>query len=79
MADKKVVDATEKILREMQHQSKDALDSAQRDREMAYRCIARIDQFEARLDSIAADIRQIRSDMASIDIKLASLPAGNVW
>ena len=43
MADKKVVDATEKILREMQHQLKDALDSAQRDREQAYRGIARID------------------------------------
>jgi hypothetical protein len=70
----KTIDATEKILREMQQQLKAALDNAQRDRELAHRAIARTDQFEARLDAIAADIRTIRGDIASIDIKLAALP-----
>jgi hypothetical protein len=56
------IDMTEKILREIQHQLKDALASASRDRELAHRPMTRIDQFEARLDSIAADlrIRQLR-------------------
>jgi DNA repair exonuclease SbcCD ATPase subunit len=69
-----VIDATETILREIQRQLKDALDNAQRERELAYRPILRIDQFEARLDSIAADIRVIRSDISSMEIKLAALP-----
>jgi DNA repair exonuclease SbcCD ATPase subunit len=69
-----VIDATETILREIQRQLKDALDGAQRERELAYRPILRIDQFEARLDSIAADIRVIRSDISSMEIKLAALP-----
>jgi hypothetical protein len=68
------VDITETILREIQ-KLKDALANAQRDRELAHRPMARIDQFETRLDSIAADIRNIRSDITSIDIKLAALPA----
>jgi hypothetical protein len=56
------IDMTEKILREIQHQLKDALANASRDRELAHRPMTRIDQFEARLDSIAADlrIRQLR-------------------
>jgi len=68
------------ILREIQHQLKDALANAQREqsnllrRGLAHRPMARIDQFETRLDNIAADIRTIRSDIASIDVKLAALP-----
>jgi|SRR5580765_2600655 len=80
-----VIDATEAILREIQRQLKDALDGAQRDRELAHRAIARVDRFEARFDSIAADIRAqmagvaadiriIRSDISSMEIKLAALP-----
>lgn len=81
-----IIDVTEKLLREIQRQLRDALDSAQRDRELAHRAIARIDRFEERFDGIAADvrgqmagiaaeIRNIRSDISSIDIKLAALPA----
>ena len=80
-----VIDATETILREIQRQLRDALDGAQRDRELAHRAVTRIDRFEARFDSITADIRtqmaglaadmaNIRSDIAAIDIKLAALP-----
>ena len=69
-----VIDATSEILREIQRQLKDALEGAQRDRELVHRAVSRVDRFEARLDSIAADIRVIRSDIASIDVKLASLP-----
>lgn len=78
---------TEMILREIQHQLKASLDNAQRDRELAHRAGARVDQFEKRFETMAADIRDrfdimagdiriIRSDIASIDIKLAVL--GNI-
>jgi hypothetical protein len=66
-----VIDATEKVLREIQLQLKAALENAQRDRELAHRAVARVDQFEARLDTIAADIRNIRSDIASISFAMS--------
>jgi hypothetical protein len=80
-----VADATERILREIQQQLTAALEGARRDRELAHRAVARVDQFESRLDGIAADlrnqvagmaadIRAIRGDIAAIDIKLAALP-----
>lgn len=69
-----MIDLSEIILRDVQQRLKDALENAQRDRTLATRAIARVDQFESRLDSIAADIRIIRSDIAEIDIKLTALP-----